>query len=265
MRGSRLLVQESIYEPLLSKLKRRMATPASATRSTRTPMWARSTRSSSSRGSPNWWRRGKDEGAEIYQPPCRLPEKGLVVRPDRVYERGPELPDRPGGDLRPGALRADVPHAGRGRRGRPTTPPYGLSAGVWTEKGSRIPRMGRAAERRCRWAEHLQPPRPDLPVRRLQGIGLRSRRRPPRGSSRTWGSTNDPNQPAARAEDLQALHRRRLPAVRVWADLRGRRSERRSRLPQGARDAVRAARSALPAWPGRPPTTAVRCSTDSRR
>ena len=58
--------------------------------------------------------------------------------------------------------------------------PYGLSAGVWTEKGSRILWMARAPARRRRLGEHVQPLRPDEPVRRLQGVRLRPRGRPAR-------------------------------------------------------------------------------------
>ena len=58
--------------------------------------------------------------------------------------------------------------------------PYGLSAGVWTEKGSRILVDGRPAPRRRGLGQHLQQVRPDQPVRRLQGVGLRPRGRPPR-------------------------------------------------------------------------------------
>jgi acyl-CoA reductase-like NAD-dependent aldehyde dehydrogenase len=48
--GSRLFVQVG-YEPVIEKLKKRMATRGSATRSTRTPTSVRSTRASSSTGS----------------------------------------------------------------------------------------------------------------------------------------------------------------------------------------------------------------------
>ena len=72
-------------------------------------------------------RLGVEEGAEIYQPPCVLPEN-LLVRADRVHERRAELPDR-AEDLRPCPLRPHVPHP-RGSAGRRTTRRTGLSAGV---------------------------------------------------------------------------------------------------------------------------------------
>ena len=58
--------------------------------------------------------------------------------------------------------------------------PYGLSAGVWTDKGSRILKMANAAARRRGLGQHVQQVRPDQPLRRLQGVGLRPRGRPPR-------------------------------------------------------------------------------------
>ena len=80
--GSRLLVQESIYEPLIDEARsaawRRCA---SATRSTRTPTSARSTRRRSSSKIEELVAAGEEEGAEIYQPPCRLPEKGYWFAP----------------------------------------------------------------------------------------------------------------------------------------------------------------------------------------
>ena len=53
-----------------------------------------------------------------------------------------------------------------------------------------------------------------------------------------------------RQEDLQALHRRGVPTLRVGADFEadGNNVARASR--KDARDAVRAARAALPAWSG---------------
>ncbi len=63
---------------------------------------------------------GEEEGAEIYQPPCELPEQRLLVRADRLHERRAELPDRAGGDLRPGAV-ACSRSARRTRRSRRRT------------------------------------------------------------------------------------------------------------------------------------------------
>ena len=58
--------------------------------------------------------------------------------------------------------------------------PYGLSAGVWTEKGSRILGHGLGAAGRRGVGEHLQPVRPDRGLRRVQGVRVRPGGRPVR-------------------------------------------------------------------------------------
>ena len=122
---------------------------------------------------------GKEEGAEIYQPPCQLPEKGYWFAPTvftnvaqsyRIAQEeifGPVL----------SVLTFRTPDEAVEKA---NNTPYGLSAGVWTEKGSRILWMARAPARRRRVGEHVQPLRPDEPIRRLQGIRLRPRGRPAR-------------------------------------------------------------------------------------
>ena len=152
---------------------------ASATRWTRTPTSGAINSKQQLERITELVEAGKEEGAEIYQPPCRLPEKGWWFVADGVHERRAELPDRAGGDLRPGALRADVPHAG-GSRGEGEQHGLRPLRRRLDGEGLAHPLDGGAAARRCRLGEHLQPLRPDLAVRRLQGVGLRARGRPSR-------------------------------------------------------------------------------------
>ena len=113
--------------------------------------------------------------------PAAVPaaREGLLVRADRLHGRRAELPDRPGGDLRAGALGADVPHAGRGGREGEQHAVRAVGRRLDGE-GLADPLDGRAAARRRRLGEHVQPLRPGLAVRRLQGVRLRPRGRPPR-------------------------------------------------------------------------------------
>src|SRR6202011_2681794 len=74
--GSRLLVQESIYEPVIAKLKRRLQTLRVGD-----PL-DKNTDVGAINSKPQLDKiaelvaSGEEEGAEIYQPPCRLPERG---------------------------------------------------------------------------------------------------------------------------------------------------------------------------------------------
>jgi acyl-CoA reductase-like NAD-dependent aldehyde dehydrogenase len=70
-------------------------------------------------------------------------------------------------------------------------------------------------------------------------------------------------------QDREAVHRRRVPTLRVGTHLRGHRADG-AFLANAAlasrkdvRDAVVAARAAQPGWAARPPTTAARCCTAS--
>src|SRR5579871_2815479 len=79
--GSRLLVQESIYEPVVEKLKKRMTTlRVGDPLDKNTDVGAINSRAQLER-IEELVAAGKEEGAEIYQPPCRLPEKGYWFAP----------------------------------------------------------------------------------------------------------------------------------------------------------------------------------------
>ena len=122
---------------------------------------------------------GEAEGAQRWSPPCELPERGFWFPPTiftgvsashRIAREeifGPVL----------SVLTFRTPQEAVDKA---NNTPYGLSAGIWTEKGSRILWMARAAARRRRLGEHVQPLRSGLAVRRLQGVGLRARGRPAR-------------------------------------------------------------------------------------
>src|SRR3954454_6963328 len=135
--GSRLFAQESIYEPLVEKLKHRLETlRVGAPLDKNTDVGAINSRMQLDR-IVELVEAGKAEGAEIYQPPCRLPEKGYWFAPTvftnvaqsyRIAQEeifGPVL----------SVLTFRTPEEAVEKA---NNTPYGLSAGVWTEKGSRI-------------------------------------------------------------------------------------------------------------------------------
>ncbi len=135
--GSRLLVQESIYEPVIAKLKRRMGTlRVGDPLDKNTDVGAINSKEQLDR-IQELVAAGEAEGAEIYQPPCRLPEKGWFFAPTvftnvaqsyRIAQEeifGPVL----------SVLTFRTPEEAVEKANNTA---YGLSAGIWTEKGSRI-------------------------------------------------------------------------------------------------------------------------------
>ncbi|MDQ3866405.1 MAG: aldehyde dehydrogenase family protein, partial [Actinomycetota bacterium] len=79
--GSRLLVQESIYEPLVEKLKRRMRTLRVGDPLDKNTDFGAINSPQQLEKIEELVASGEEEGAEIYQPPCRLPERGYWFAP----------------------------------------------------------------------------------------------------------------------------------------------------------------------------------------
>ena len=123
---------------------------------------------------------GREEGAEIYQPPCRLPEKGYWFAPTVFTNVAQSYRIAQEEIFGPGAV-ACSPSARPTRRSRRrTTRRTASRPGVWTEKGSRILWMAERLRAGVVWANTYNRFDPDEPVRRLQGVGLRPRGRPAR-------------------------------------------------------------------------------------
>jgi aldehyde dehydrogenase (NAD+) len=149
--GSRLLVQESIYEPVVDKLKRRLATlRVGDPLDKNTDVGAINSKQQLDKIT-ELVASGEEEGAEIYQPPCRLPEQGYWFAPTvftnvaqsyRIAQEeifGPVL----------SILTFRTPEEAVEKA---NNTPYGLSAGVWTEKGSRILWMAERLRAGVVWA-----------------------------------------------------------------------------------------------------------------
>ena len=111
---------------------------------------------------------GREEGAELWQTSCPVPEKGYWCRPTlflgcaqshRVVQEeifGPVLAVQTFRTPEEAVTKAN-------------NTPYGLSGGVWTDKGAKIFRVTSAAARGRGVGQHLQQVRSDVSVRWLQG------------------------------------------------------------------------------------------------
>jgi aldehyde dehydrogenase (NAD+) len=135
--GSRLLVQESVAERVLTKLKRRLSTlRLGDPLDKNTDIGAINSRQQLDK-IKQLVGTGVDEGAHLYQAPCDLPDRGFwfpptvltdVSQSHRVAQEeifGPVL----------SVMTFRTPEEAVEKA---NNTPYGLSAGVWTEKGSRI-------------------------------------------------------------------------------------------------------------------------------
>lgn len=135
--GSRLLVQESIADDVEKRLKRRLATlRVGDPLDKNTDVGAINSKAQLQRIT-ELTAAGEAEGATRWEPACELPSKGFWFRPTvftgvsqthRIAQEeifGPVL----------SVLTFRTPHEAVAKA---NNTPYGLSAGVWTEKGSRI-------------------------------------------------------------------------------------------------------------------------------
>ena len=149
--GSRLLVQESIYDQTIQKLKRRMSNlRVGDPLDKNTDIGAINSKAQLER-IQELVRSGEEEGADVFQPECRLPEKGWWFAPTvftnvaqsyRIAQEeifGPVL----------SVLTFRTPDEAVEKA---NNTPYGLAAGVWTEKGSRILSMAQRLRAGVVWA-----------------------------------------------------------------------------------------------------------------
>lgn len=160
--GSRLLVQESIADELLRKLKRRMLrlrlgdpldknTDIGAVNSA-----AQLTRISELVG------RGAAEGGSVWAAPCELPKRGFWYAPTLITDVAPTntvvREEIFGPVLSVLTFRTPAEAVAKANN-----TPYGLSAGIWTEKGSRILKLADQLNAGVIWANSFNQFDPSSP------------------------------------------------------------------------------------------------------
>jgi aldehyde dehydrogenase (NAD+) len=149
--GSRLFVQESVIEPIIRKLRQRIGTlRVGDPLDKNTDVGAINSRAQLEK-IQELVAAGVEEGAEMYQSSCTVPDRGFWFRPtfftgvaqsSRIAQEeifGPVL----------SVLTFRTPEEAIEKA---NNTPYGLSAGVWTEKGSRILKMAQKLRAGVIWA-----------------------------------------------------------------------------------------------------------------
>jgi aldehyde dehydrogenase (NAD+) len=149
--GSRLLVQESVAEEILSKLKRRMAVLRVGD-----PL-DKNTDIGAINSKEQWQRidslvkAGQAEGAEMHQHACKLPSKGFYYRP--TLFSGVSMSHRIAREEIFGPVLSILTfRTVEEAIEKANNTAYGLSAGVWTDKGSRILKMSTELKAGVVWA-----------------------------------------------------------------------------------------------------------------
>jgi aldehyde dehydrogenase (NAD+) len=149
--GSRLFIQEGVYDEVVRKLKRRMATLiVGDPMDKNTDVGAINSKMQLDK--INYYLNlGKEEGAEIFQADCKIPDTGNFIRPTlflhasqshRIVQEeifGPVLTVQSFRTIEEVLEKAN-------------NIPYGLSAGVWTDKGSKIFNMTSKLKAGIVWA-----------------------------------------------------------------------------------------------------------------
>ena len=149
--GSRLLVQESVEKEVVAKLKARMAhLIVGDPLDKNTDIGAINSKAQCDR-IQDYLKVGQEEGAELFQTNCPTPDKGYFIRPSfftkvaqshRIVQEeifGPVLAIQSFRTLNEALEKAN-------------NTPYGLSGGVWTDKGAKIFKVTRGIKAGVIWA-----------------------------------------------------------------------------------------------------------------
>ncbi len=169
--GSRLLVQESVADEVIAKLKERMETLIVGDPLDKNTDIGAINSAAQLEKIEEYLKIGQAEGGEMYQSSCPLPKTGYWCRPtlfsgvaqsNRVVQEeifGPVLAIQTFRNLEEALDKAN-------------NTPYGLSGGVWTDKGAKIFRMTRAMRAGVVWANTFNKFDPSSPFGGYKESGM---------------------------------------------------------------------------------------------
>ncbi len=169
--GSRLLVQESVADEVIAKLKERMETLIVGDPLDKNTDIGAINSAPQLEKIEQYLKIGQSEGGEMYQSSCSLPETGYWCRPtlfsgvaqsNRVVQEeifGPVLAIQTFRSFEEALDKAN-------------NTPYGLSGGVWTDKGAKIFKMTRALRAGVIWANTFNKFDPSAPFGGYKESGM---------------------------------------------------------------------------------------------
>ena len=149
--GSRLLVQESVADVVIAKLRRRMDTLRVGDPLDKNTDIGAINSAAQLHKITELVESGVQQGAELYQPACALPERGWFFRPTLFCDVSPSHRIAREEIFGP-VLSVLTFRTADEAVEKANNTPYGLSAGIWTEKGSRILWMAERLQAGVVWA-----------------------------------------------------------------------------------------------------------------
>ena len=149
--GSRLLVQESVHDLVIDKLKRRLATLRLGDPLDKNTDIGAINSSMQLQRITELVATGEQEGAERWQPECALPDRGYWF-PPTVFTNVAQSHRIARDEIFGPVVSVLTFRTAEEAVEKANNTPYGLSAGVWTEKGSRILWMAQRMRAGVVWA-----------------------------------------------------------------------------------------------------------------
>ena len=149
--GSRLLVQESVAEEVIAKLKDRMETLIVGDPIDKNTDIGAINSAAQLAKIEEYLGLGQAEGGEMHQSTCRVPDTGYWCRPTLftgVSQSSRVVQEEIFGPV----LAIQTFRTFQEALDKTNNTPYGLSGGVWTDKGAKIFRMTRAIRAGVVWA-----------------------------------------------------------------------------------------------------------------
>ncbi len=149
--GSRLLVQEGVADELVKKLKDRMETLIVGDPLDKNTDIGAINSSQQYDTINSFLEIGLDEGADVYQSKCSIPETGFFIRPTlltNVSQSNRVVQEEIFGPV----LTVQTFRTADEAIQKANNTPYGLAGGVWTDKGSKIFKVGSGLRSGVVWA-----------------------------------------------------------------------------------------------------------------
>jgi aldehyde dehydrogenase (NAD+) len=169
--GSRLFVQESVADEVIAKLKDRMETLIVGDPLDKNTDIGAINSAAQLTKIQEYLRVGKAEGGEMYQSSCALPETGYWCRPtlfSGVSQSSRVVQEEIFGPV----LAIQTFRTFQEALDKANNTPYGLSGGIWTDKGAKIFKMTRGIRAGVVWANTFNKFDPSAPFGGYKESGM---------------------------------------------------------------------------------------------